>query len=86
MKFIKSLFQDRWGNYSMTDLLSFLGFAAFLAGSGYLIYKGQDWTNYDTFASITGGGGLGTKIGKLGINKLGDIFGKGGNENEGSSN
>lgn len=86
MKFIRSLFQDRFGNYSMTDLLSFLGFAAFLAGSGYLIYRGQDWSNYDTFASITGGGGLGAKIGKLGINKLGDIFGKGGEEDAGSSN
>jgi hypothetical protein len=76
MNFVKSLFQDKFGNNSLTDFLSFFGFAAFLVGSGYLIYSGNDWANYDTFASITGGGGLGAKLGKLGINKAGDIWGK----------
>lgn len=45
------------GEWSFTRWLSFIGFLAFLVASGYLMYSGKNWAGYDTFASLTGGGG-----------------------------
>lgn len=44
------------GVYSLTRIFACVGFVAFLIGSCYLIYKGQTWGNYETFATMTGGG------------------------------
>lgn len=44
---------------SLTRCLAIIGYAAFLAGTAYLMLKGQRWEHYETFATITGGGGAG---------------------------
>lgn len=54
--------------YSLTRILSVVGFIAFLLGSCYLIYKGQTWGNYETFASMAGGGSAATQIANKLIN------------------
>lgn len=56
------------GVYSLTRILAVVGFAAFLIGSCYLIYKGQTWGNYETFATMTGGGSAATQIANKLIN------------------
>lgn len=56
------------GVYSLTRILACVGFAAFLIGSCYLIYKGQTWGNYETFATMTGGGSAATQIANKLIN------------------
>lgn len=56
------------GEYSLTRILAVVGFLSFLIGSIYLIYKGQTWGNYETFATMTGGGGAVTQIANKLIN------------------
>jgi len=50
------------GEWSFTRWIAFVGYSAFLLGSFYLLYKGQKWDNYDTFANLTGGGGAVTQL------------------------
>lgn len=56
------------GVYSFTRILSAVGFVAFLIGSAYLIVKGTTWGNYETFATMTGGGSAATQIANKFIN------------------
>ncbi len=56
------------GVYSLTRLLSVIGFIVFVFGSAYLIYKGMTWGNYETFATMTGGGSAATQIANKLIN------------------
>lgn len=56
------------GSYSLTRIAAFIGYSAFLIASAYLIYKGQTWGNYETFATMTGGGGMVTQIANKFIN------------------
>lgn len=56
------------GEYSLTRILAVVGFLSFLIGSIYLIYKGQTWGNYETFATWTGGGGAATQVANKFIN------------------
>ena len=56
------------GSYSLTRILAVVGFAAFLIGSGYLIATGKTWGNYETFATLTGGGGSAMQIANKLIN------------------
>jgi len=58
---IRKLLQEN-GELSLTRVLAVVGFLAFLIGSAYLIWRGQKWDNYETFATMTGGGGLATQI------------------------
>ena len=51
------------GVYSLTRLLSVIGFIVFVFGSAYLIYKGMT-----TFATMTGGGSAATQIANKLIN------------------
>lgn len=51
---------------SLTRMLSIVGYSSFLLGSFYLMYRNQSWVHYDTFATMTGGGGLITQL----LNKL----------------
>lgn len=81
MKFFRNLVYDKNGIPSLTDLLALIGFTVFIVGSCYLLFTGMSWDNYDKFAELTGGGGGLLKLGKIGINRVGDIFGKGGDEN-----
>ena len=54
--------------YSFTRILAAAGFAAFIIVSIYLVYKGQTWGNYETFATMTGGGSAATQIANKLIN------------------
>lgn len=67
MKIIRDLLYER-GQLSLTRVLAFAGFAAFLAGSFVLLWKGTRWDNYETFATFTGGGGAATQIANKLIN------------------
>lgn len=64
---IKKLLYEQ-GELSLTRSLAVAGFLAFLAGSFYLIWKGSTWGNYETFATMTGGGGLASQIANKFIN------------------
>ena len=56
------------GVYSLTRVLAAAGFAAFIVVSFYLAYTGKAFQYYDTFASLTGGGGAATQIANKLIN------------------
>ena len=56
------------GQYSFTRCIALVGFATFIIVSLYLAYKGTTWGNYDTFASLAGGGGAVTQIANKLIN------------------
>lgn len=56
------------GELSLTRSLAVVGFLAFLVGSFYLMYRGTSWGNYETFATMTGGGGLASQIANKFIN------------------
>ena len=58
---IRKLLYER-GELSLTRSLAVAGFLSFLIGSFYLMYKGISWGNYETFATMTGGGGMATQI------------------------
>lgn len=50
------------GELSYTRLISAIFVIAFLAVSAYLVLTHTYWQNYDTFASLTGGGGGATQL------------------------
>ena len=56
------------GVYSFTRVLAAISFAAFIVVSFYLAYTGKAFQYYDTFASLTGGGGAATQIANKLIN------------------
>ena len=76
MKFLKNLVYDSNGIPSLTDALALIGFSTFIIGSCYLLFTGQSWANYDKFAELTGGGGGLLKLGKIGLAKAGELWGK----------
>jgi hypothetical protein len=53
---------------SLTRVLAISGWLAFLLVSFYLVWKEVGWQNYETFASLTGGGGAATQIANKLIN------------------
>ena len=61
MRFFKNLLKEN-GQYSLTRIISAVLLLAFLAGSAYLILKGQTWGNYDSFAAYCGGGGAASQV------------------------
>lgn len=63
---IRLLYEN--GAPSRTGLFSIISFIAFLAGSAYLLLTHQQWAHYDTFATLTGGGGLGGLVSNKFIN------------------
>lgn len=56
------------GELSLTRTLAVVGWLAFLAVSAYLVIDHVAWSNYDTFASLTGGGGAATQVANKLIN------------------
>jgi len=54
------------GEWSFTRIIALTGYLAFLIGSAYLMYNNIHWSDYDTFAQLTGGGGMATQL----VNKL----------------
>lgn len=60
------LYED--GSLSLTRTLAILGWVAFLFVSAYLVIDHTSWSNYDTFASLTGGGGAATQVANKLIN------------------
>lgn len=65
MIYLKMLLYEN-NELSLTRVIAVIGWLAFLAVSAYLVYTHQKWDNYDTFASLTGGGGAATQV----VNKL----------------
>lgn len=61
MNFIKLVLYES-GSPSLTRIISVVSFMAFLVGSAYLLLSGNAWQHYETFASLTGGGGLATQV------------------------
>ena len=60
-EYFKMLFYEN-GEASLTRLMAAVAFVAFLIGSGYLILEGKAWANYETFATMTTGGGAVTQV------------------------
>ena len=56
------MFKDNQGNWSLTKIMTFSGFFAFLFVSFWLLYIAPDKFNYDLFAILTGTGAVGTRI------------------------
>lgn len=67
VKYIKMLLYEN-DTLSLTRVLAVIGWLAFLLVSCYLVWKGIGWQNYETFASLTGGGGAATQIANKFIN------------------
>ena len=55
---------------SLTRVISVIAFLAFLAGSAYLMLRNQTWVHYETFAAITGGGGVTSQVVNKYINSV----------------
>lgn len=53
--FVSILYEQ--GEPSLTRLIAVLAYLSFLAASFFMIFTGQTWSGYDTFASVTAGGG-----------------------------
>lgn len=67
MKYIKMLLYEN-NELSLTRVLAVTGWLAFLIVSGVLVYKGTNWQNYETFSTMTAGGGAATQIANKFIN------------------
>ena len=71
MKIVKELMYEG-GQLSFTRVLVALSFLLFVLGSAYLMLNGITWQHYDTFASLTGGGGIVAQVGnKFVLSKYG---------------
>lgn len=55
---------------SLTRVISIVAFLAFLVASAYLIIAGKRWDHYETFATLTGGGGAATQVANKVINSV----------------
>ena len=53
---------------SLTRVMAVACFFLFAAVSIYLVVRGASWSNYETFATLTGGGGAVTQLGNKLIN------------------
>lgn len=60
-KFIINLLYEN-GEPSLTRIMTLTAFLAFLVGSAFLLFKGQRWEHYETFAAATAGGGVGGQL------------------------
>ena len=56
------------GQLSLTRVLAVASFLLFAAGTLYLMLRGQQWAHYETFASVTAGGGLATQVANKVVN------------------
>jgi hypothetical protein len=67
LRFLKLiLYED--GTPSLTRTIALTGFIVFAAVSVYLVIYNIDWSLYPTFATITGGGSMGTQVSNKIIN------------------
>ena len=67
MNIVRMLLYEN-GEMSLTRTLAVIGWLAFLVVSFYLVLMHTGWQNYETFASLTGGGGAATQIANKFIN------------------
>lgn len=67
MKYIKMLLFEN-DQLSLTSVLAISGWLAFLIVSFILVFKGIGWQNYETFSTMTAGGGAATQIANKFIN------------------
>ena len=56
------------GSASLTKILTVSYFVLFTAVTVYLVWTAQNWSNYDIFATIAGGGGATTQVANKFIN------------------
>lgn len=61
VKYLRGLFYEN-NEPSRASFMALVAFLAFLMGSAYLIIKDQTWAHYETFATLTMGGGVGTVL------------------------
>lgn len=59
--YLKGIFYEPEGP-SLTRALSVFSFLCFIAASFYLVITHGQWAHYETFATITGGGGIGGQV------------------------
>ena len=50
------------GQWSLTRWITFVSLIAFFIVTAYLVIKDINWSGYDTFASLTGGGGTASQL------------------------
>lgn len=67
MKYVKMLLYEN-NELSLTRVLAISGWLAFLIVSFILVYKGVSWQNYETFSTMTAGGGAATQVANKFIN------------------
>lgn len=56
------MFKDKEGNISITKLMSFIGFLAFLVTSTFVIWLMPEKFNYELYAILTCGGAVGSRV------------------------
>ena len=64
-KFIYDLLYEN-SQLSLTRLLAVFSYLLFAVGTAFLLIKNIYWQHYETFASLTCGGGLATQV----VNKI----------------
>ena len=69
---------------SLTRLLSFVGYLAFIVASAYLMLKNIHWPDYGTFAGYTGGGAAALQFGNKFVNSKFNSIPGGYDSNKGS--
>ncbi len=57
---------DKW---SLTRFIAVTAWLAFLGVSFYLVVSGREWSQYETFATFTAGGGALVRVSDKYINK-----------------
>lgn len=67
MRLIHKLIYES-GTPSLTRTIAVMGFIFFIVVSLYLVIRNMTWGNYETFATITGGGGAATQVANKLIN------------------
>ena len=67
MKYLKMLLYEN-EQLSLTRVLAISGWLAFLIVSFYLVWQNSNWQNYETFSTMTAGGGAVTQIANKFIN------------------
>ena len=65
--FIIGLFYEN-DSPSLTRVLSLIFAISFLLGTGYLLLSGIVWQHYETFATLTAGGGTITQVANKFVN------------------
>lgn len=66
-RFLVNLLYEN-GEPSLTRIMAIGSYVAFFIATAYLILKDIGWAHYETFATLTAGGGFGTQVANKIIN------------------